>query len=340
MAVVVAGALNLDMRDLSVGALLESEVVSRSSSQYVLNHYGEILTFRGSGFVYDAYGVPMSGTVNSLNVTYQGNLIYQVSGFSTPVTSWLAWASNDDTLGAFMTVLAGSDTVTGNFGNDVLASFNGDDSLTGESGNDWLEGGSGADTVLGGAGDDTMFGGDAGTTFNYLWSGTGNDHIQGGAGFDNTHGNQGNDTVLGGAGDDWVVGGQDNDLLYGEAGADIVVGNLGTDTLYGGDGDDRMHGGQGNDTLQGGAGNDLLLGDRGDDTITGGTGADQFWTHADAGADRVLDFNGAEGDRIKVEYGAVTIAQAGQDTTLSFGTGSQMVLVGVTNFVQGWILTG
>lgn len=237
----------------------------------------------------------------------------------------------------FQTGDAGANGLLGTAGNDALGGLSGNDLFLGYAGNDRMDGGDGADRVHGGLGNDTM---DGGAEQDYLRGEEGDDSLIGGAAWDDLHGNMGNDIVRGGDGDDWVVGGKDLDVLFGDDGNDIVVGNLGEDTLEGGAGDDRMHGGQGGDILHGGGGNDLLLGDRGDDTITGGAGADQFWTHADAGADRVLDFNGAEGDRIKVEYGAVTISQVGQDTTLSFGTGSQMVLVGVTNFAQGWILTG
>ena len=158
--------------------------------------------------------------------------------------------------------------------------------------------------------------------------------------FNDVHGNMGDDTLLGGKGDDWVVGGKGQDLLHGEAGNDIVYGNLGDDTCYGWEGDDLMRGGQGNDLLNGLAGNDWLSGDRGDDTISGNLGTDIFHTFGDAGIDRVLDFNRAEGDRVQLDPGTTySVAQVGADTVISMGGGGQMTLVGVNmaTLTDGWI---
>jgi len=140
----------------------------------------------------------------------------------------------------------------------------------------------------------------------------------------------GNDTAAGGLGDDWVVGGKDDDRLAGEAGADIVYGNLGNDTCDGGAGGDIVRGGQQDDVLSGGDGNDWLSGDRDSDTITGGAGADVFHSFGDAGIDRVLDFNRAEGDRVQLDPGTTyAVAQSGADVVISMTGGAQMILAGV-----------
>ncbi|MFL5296602.1 MAG: M10 family metallopeptidase C-terminal domain-containing protein [Phenylobacterium sp.] len=203
----------------------------------------------------------------------------------------------------------------------------GSDSITGNALGNAIQGMSGADTISGGAGNDTIDGG-AGTS--YLRGDDGDDVITGGSVFDDINGNMGNDTAHGNGGDDWVVGGKDNDALFGDAGNDIVWGNLGADTLDGGDGNDQVRGGQGDDVVNGGAGNDFVSGDRGNDTISGGTGADLFHGSQDAGVDRVLDFNLAEGDRVQLDPGTTyTISQVGADTVLDMGGGNQMILVGV-----------
>ena len=101
-----------------------------------------------------------------------------------------------------------------------------------------------------------------------------------------------------------------------------------------------MRGGQGNDLLNGLAGNDWLSGDRGDDTISGNLGTDIFHTFGDAGIDRVLDFNPAEGDRVQLDPGTTySVAQVGADTVISMGGGAQMTLVGVSmaTLTDGWI---
>jgi Ca2+-binding RTX toxin-like protein len=183
----------------------------------------------------------------------------------------------------------------------------------------------------------------AGDGLDYLRGEEGNDSILGGFGFDDVHGNMGDDTVSGGQGADWVVGGKDNDVLFGDADDDIVYGNLGVDTCDGGAGADLVRGGQGNDSLSGGAGNDFLSGDLGDDTISGGAGADTFNSFGDANLDRVVDFNRAEGDRVRIEAGnTYTASQQGADTVVDIAGGGRVVLVGVTlsTLDPGWIGVG
>jgi Ca2+-binding RTX toxin-like protein len=183
----------------------------------------------------------------------------------------------------------------------------------------------------------------AGDGLDYLRGEEGNDQIFGGFGFDDVHGNMGDDTVSGGTGNDWVVGGKDNDNLTGDDGDDIVYGNLGDDTCDGGAGADIVRGGQANDILRGGDGADFLSGDRGDDTITGGAGADTFSSFGDAGLDRVLDFNRAEGDRVRLDAGsAYTVSQQGGDTVVEITGGARVVLVGVSmaTLTGEWIFVG
>jgi len=231
----------------------------------------------------------------------------------------------------------GADTLLGGSLPDVLVGGGGADSLGGAEGNDELYGDAGADTMLGGAGADTVAGGEGA---NYLRGDEGGDSLTGGSVFDDINGNAGDDCASGGAGDDWVVGGKDNDRLGGDEGADIVYGNLGSDTCDGGAGNDLVRGGQQDDVLTGGAGDDWLSGDRDSDTLTGGAGADVFHTFGDAGTDRVVDFNLAEGDRVQLDPGTqYTLAQVGSDTVISMTGGGQMILVGVTlaSLTPGWI---
>ena len=187
------------------------------------------------------------------------------------------------------------------------------------------------------------FGAAAGDSGDYLRGEEGNDQLFGGVGFDDLNGNQGDDTASGGPGDDWVVGGKDQDVLRGDDGADIVFGNLGDDTSDGGAGNDLVRGGQGNDVLTGGAGDDFMSGDRGGDTLTGGGGADIFNSFGDAGLDLVLDFNRAEGDRVRLDPGSTySVSQKGADTVVDIGGGARVVLVGVSLSSLGgdWIFVG
>jgi Ca2+-binding RTX toxin-like protein len=241
------------------------------------------------------------------------------------------------TAGTPVTGSEGADTFAPSAAADNINGAGGNDAIDGGDGNDTLGGGTGNDTLQGGAGDDIM---DGGVGSNYLRGGDGHDQIVGGSGFDDINGNAGNDTESGGFGDDWVVGGKDNDQLAGDSGSDVVWGNLGDDTLDGGLDNDQVRGGQGNDVLTGGAGDDFVSGDRGNDTVSGGLGADLFHGSQDAGIDRVIDFNLAEGDRVMLDPGTTyTLAQVGADTVIDMGAGNQMILVGVqlSTLPQGWI---
>jgi Ca2+-binding RTX toxin-like protein len=192
--------------------------------------------------------------------------------------------------------------------------------------------------VLGGAGADTITGA---SVTDYLRGGDGDDSIQGGSAFDDINGNRGNDTIDGGSGGgDWLVGGQGDDLITAHHGQNLVYGNLGNDTLIGGDNGDILRGGQGDDSIVGGPGADFISGDRGNDTETGGAGADTFHFSQDAGTDRVLDFNYAQGDRVQLDPGTTyTVSQVGNDTIIDTGAGNEMILVGVklTSLADGWI---
>jgi Ca2+-binding RTX toxin-like protein len=98
-----------------------------------------------------------------------------------------------------------------------------------------------------------------------------------------------------GIGDDAVT------LLASEG--SVLDGGIGNDNLKitGASSSTRLEGGIGKDQLQGGSGADNLSGGIGSDVIKGGAGADNFhFTGADmlSGTDKLVDFNGSEGDKI------------------------------------------
>lgn len=245
-------------------------------------------------------------------------------------------------LGGSYATLMNSGRITGavdlGAGGDVYDGVLGraDSSVYGADGADTLRGGAFSDSLFGDAGDDRIEGGDSA---DLLRGGAGDDLIRGGAGFDDTHGNQGNDTISGEGGPDWVVGGQGHDMLVGDDGDDVVYGNLANDTCVGDSGRDWVRGGQGDDSLSGGEDNDFMSGDRGNDTIYGGQGADRFNTFADAGIDRVMDFDSTQGDRVQFEGATTyTLRFQGGDTVIDMTGGGQMILVGVSEASLGvWL---
>jgi len=123
-----------------------------------------------------------------------------------------------------------------------------------------------------------------------------------------------------------------NDKLYANS------SHGGASTLSGGAGDDMLYAGIGDDSLTGGAGADTLSAGGGADTLSGGAGADRFGIGTGFGLDRVVDFNGAEGDRVAVA-GSYTLRQDGADTVVDLGAGDRMILVGVqmSSLTPGWI---
>jgi len=319
-------------------------------------------------FSYDGAGRLAGGVLNHVQENLNGLLHFDISGFSISAATFVRSVQNGDVLQALGMALSENDTITGTHFDDRFYGFAGDDTIVGgggydvinggdgndvirvgpavgtgetvmrgDDGNDSLTGGDNFDDLGGGAGNDTL---DGGAGKSYLRGDDGNDSVTGGASFDDINGNAGADTAHGGAGGDWVVGGKDNDLLFGDDGDDIVYGNLGADTADGGTGADLVRGGQGDDSLTGGAGNDWLSGDKGADTISGGAGADTFHASPDAGADRIVDFSAAEGDRVQMDIGAAyTSAQVGADTVITVIGGAQMTLVGVAlaSLSSGWI---
>ena len=95
----------------------------------------------------------------------------------------------------------------------------------------------------------------------------------------------------------------------------------------------------GDDLFFGDLGNDTLSGGPGADTLVGGGGADIFQVVAGDGADLVLDFSAAEGDRVQFVPGAAwTASQAGADTVVALAD-ARLVLqnVQLAALPDGWI---
>ena len=222
------------------------------------------------------------------------------------------------------------DTITGDADNNILIGGDGLDVLNGAAGNDLLRGGNDVDTLNGGENDDVLQGG------------AGGDMLDGGNGTDtadyrdastgvtvdlsNTANNLGD-----AAGDSYTSIerfnlSQNDDIFVGTSGNDFARGFDGIDTMTGNDGNDRFYAGSGADILDGGAGVDRLFGGTGDDSLTGGAGVDGFFFEANAGNDTITDWTNGE-DRIvflassgATEFSDLTIAQSGDDVTVTYGT--------------------
>lgn len=253
---------------------------------------------------------------------------------------------------------AGNDRLFGQDGNDTISGDQGHDLINGGAGDDFLNGGTGGDTIIGGSGEDHISGDagndviDAGADDDNAHGGDGRDTISGQGGNDTLTGDGGNDTIRGGAGDDTIGGGTGDDLVYGNAGADVINGDAGEDELRGGGGDDTIYGGSESDLIIGWTGDDILHGQAGDDEIRGGDGSDDLWGQGgadlfvftrqggpDLAVDTIHDFelgidvidlqairNVANVTDIASKYG---VSEAAGTTTIDFGWGDQLVLVGI-----------
>ncbi len=141
----------------------------------------------------------------------------------------------------------------------------------------------------------------------------------------------------------------DNTTLFTYA-----VGVNRTDVLHATDSGAYLAGNGSFDFLYGGAGNDVLVGGSGNDTLTGGGGADTFVMSNEngnnaPGTDIIMDFNGAEGDRIVFIQQSfalldknIHIVQQGDDLAISVtGLVSAVALlhnVSIDQFDPSWII--
>lgn len=222
----------------------------------------------------------------------------------------------------------------GLFGPDTDIAFGTLDCLVGTTENDSIYGRNRGDSVDAGLGNDR------------IELNGGNDTGYGGDGNDQVYGNKGNDTLYGNAGRDQLFGGDSStDVLYGGLGNDRIYGGFGNDNLEGGQGDDVLFAGAGRDVLLGQVGEDLLAGGVGRDRITGGADADRFVFALGGNKDVITDFDGAEGDRLRLDRDlwaanpsltvAEVIAQFATEAPLgirfNFTEGDALLLEGLDN---------
>ena len=229
----------------------------------------------------------------------------------------------------------GGNVFEGMGGNDTIWGGGDDDSIDGGTGNDMLYGETGADTIHGGDGDDLLDGGD------------GNDDLTGGEGADELIGGAGYDRVFYNAATSGVTANMVNsalntgeaagdtydsiEALFGSQFNDFLTGTSGDNRLVGAGGDDILVGAGGNDSLFGGNGNDRLLGGTGNDVMFGQGGSDAFVIRANAGTDRIFDFEDGS-DVIEYRNGPgafadLSITQVGGDVHIVSSNGTT-ILVG------------
>jgi Ca2+-binding RTX toxin-like protein len=202
--------------------------------------------YLGSGFVFNAQGDIVAGTVNTYGSAiwngYNYTPYWAIGGVAVSASSLYnahLTPSTSDDLAIIQFALSGADSLSGSSqadflmgyaGNDLFFGDGGPDTLDGGSGNDTLEGGSGADSLAGGVGDDRYLINDT-LDFVIESAGGGTDIIitsvsialplnveeiriaTGSSGL----------TITGGIGSETLVGNGLSNSLYGGAGDDVLL---------------------------------------------------------------------------------------------------------------------
>lgn len=121
-------------------------------------------------------------------------------------------------------------------------------------------------------------------------------------------------------------------LLSGGVKALFELALAGNDTVKGSTVSDELIGGGGKDTITGVGGEDHIRGGRGNDTMDGGVASDTFFFKTGDGDDKITGFDakglGRAQDYIDIA-GPYTIADSGNDTLITYGSGDSITLVGV-----------
>jgi Ca2+-binding RTX toxin-like protein len=186
----------------------------------------------------------------------------------------------------------------------------------------------------------------------------------------NNVGNNGTfNEIEGLGGNDTITGNGNTRIAFYNASAGVTVdlaagtsfstasgdaANVGTDTftlvnaVRGSNFADTILGDANGNTLDGRAGDDRIDGRGGNDTLFGGTGADTFVYADGGGADTIMDFNRAEGDKIDLTgvssiltFADIQFNSSVGNTVITFSAGNTLTLNGVTSLQQSdFILPG
>lgn len=281
------------------------------------------LRLTGTGFTYDAAGLPSGGIVTGAAYGHGPQILFDVSNAKLSAAA-LASALQLGGLDYMIDrLLAGNDRINGTGANDYLYGFAGADTIDGKAG---------GDTMFGSSGNDTYIVDKWTRTTPENWSplrdevregsGQGSDTVKSSVTYDlpdnvehliltgslaiNGTGNAAANSLTGNRSANTLRGGQSGDTLKGESGADILLGEGANDRLYGG---------LGNDTLRG-------------DLKTAWTGIDRFYfdttPNSTTNRDTIVDFD-ASRDFIHLSLAVFTkagpVGTLAQDAFYTVGVG-------------------
>ena len=233
---------------------------------------GLVLSLTGTGFLYDAAGLPTAGTVTGFSIKQEGVSILVASDLSATLASIFLLVTGQssgntpvapDPVTLMGVLFGGDDVYYGSGRDDDVVGRGGNDTFFGGLGDDWFAGGAGTDWIDGGGGWNGAYFHDQGAsqgvvvdlnraTGQVLNDGFGN--VETLVRVVNLDGSEWADRLTGNASDNRIWGHDGNDSLYGGRGYDDVYGGWGNDSVNGGAGDDWLGGGEGVDSLDGGEG--------------------------------------------------------------------------------------
>jgi Ca2+-binding RTX toxin-like protein len=314
--------------------------VTQTPTVYEL-HYdiGEYDQFLGSGFKYNAQGVPAGGTIQEWNYFIDDLPGMEVTDLNMVVTTYMSYFNSNNWMGLLTKGFAGNDTVSGTAGGDTLLSFGGHDQVFANAGNDAVSGGDGNDMLSGGEGSDKLLGG------------AGNDTLLGGADNDELDGGKGNDKLKGGSGNDLYVIDAVGDSIDEEGNLDaddtvrssvgINLNTLGAGLVEhailtgksainatGNGSSNQLTGNDGANILDGGAGADILTGNKGADTYI-----------IDDIGDQIVESIGDATGGVDLVKSSITISLAGlgnvENLTLTGASAVDATGNGLNNIIIG-----
>ncbi|HEU0043412.1 DUF4214 domain-containing protein [Sphingomonas sp.] len=151
---------SLDLFETAIGSVLVSDITLVDPGRITIGFshgFSDIL--EGSGFTVDGDGRIISGTITRI-AEYRNNVLqFVISDLAIPAQSLTTWIAEGDYQTVMLTLLSGSDLVTGSDRVDRIFTSDGNDTVRAGADNDEVGGEAGDDHLYGGAGDDSLDGG-------------------------------------------------------------------------------------------------------------------------------------------------------------------------------------
>lgn len=236
----------------SYDALAGGTIIARNGHALTyLSDTGFRVTLFGTGFRYDAQGLPTAGIIGQVTVHHGRVLLAEYKSVTMALTAYatLALGPTPDMEAVYRDLRDGSDLISDSALGRNLWGYDGNDTIRGNDGDDWMSGGAGIDSYDGGTGSNGLRFDDAtltrGVRVNLSFA-TGNIVDDG---FGNTETAVNVQMAEGTAFKDRFTGSAGHNAFFGGAGNDILIGRDGNDSLDGGDGLDVFFGGNGVDVL-------------------------------------------------------------------------------------------